>query len=52
MSSDAVITVAPGTTKEFVIVNFGMQLIEHRLLNTNANAKAYYYMKGVKDVPD
>jgi len=52
VSSDAVITLLPNTTQDYVVVNFAMQLLEIRLLNTNANAKAYYYIKGVKQSQD
>ena len=52
IQSDAVITLAPNTTKEFVVVNFAIQILEYRLQNTNANAKLYFYTKGVKQSQD
>ena len=52
IASDGLITIAPSSAKEYVIVNFAVQLIETILLNTNADAKAYYYIKGVKEFLD
>ena len=52
ISSNSVITIPPNTAREYVVVNFAIQLLEFRLLNTNANAKLYFYTKGVKQSQD